>query len=46
MYFLDCYSTVYIWIGRLAETVEVRGAHKSAEKYIANVRDSRNKDDV
>lgn len=46
VYILDCYSTVYVWIGRMAEKFEVRGGLKSAEKYIAAVRDSRNKDDV
>ena len=45
-YLLDCYSTVYVWIGRMADKFEVRGGHKSAEKYIASVKDSRNKDDV
>jgi len=46
VYLLDCYSTVYVWIGRMAEKVEVRGAHKSATMYIAAVKDSRDKDDV
>lgn len=46
VYILDCYSTVYIWIGRRADKFEVSGGHKSAEKYIAAVKDSRDKDDV
>ena len=46
VFFLDCYHTVFIWIGRMAEKQEITGAYKRAEQYIANVKDSRNKDNV
>lgn len=46
VYLLDKYSTVYIWVGRRANKFEVKGGHKTAEKYIAAVKDSRDKANV
>jgi Gelsolin repeat len=41
---LDAYSTIYVWIGNHSNDFEKRGAYKSANTYIAQVRDERDKD--
>jgi NADH dehydrogenase FAD-containing subunit len=43
---LDAYSTVYIWIGNKSNSFEKKGALATAQKYIDNIKDERNKDDV
>jgi len=45
-YILDAFNTVFIWIGNKSNKFEQNGCYKRAEKYIAECRDSRNKDDV
>ena len=44
--FLDCYSTVFIWIGNLSNDHERKQAYVRAEKYIEGIQDGRNTDDV
>lgn len=46
VYILDCYSTLYVWVGSRANKFEIKGARKSCEKYLASVNDGRDKDDV
>lgn len=46
VYILDCYSTIYVWIGNLANKTEVKNSWKSAQKYLDSIEDSRDKDDV
>lgn len=41
---LDAYSTIYVWIGNHSNDFEKRGAYKSVNTYIAQVRDERDKD--
>jgi hypothetical protein len=43
---LDAYSTIYVWIGNRSNEFEKRGAYKSATKYLASVKDERDKDSV
>lgn len=45
-YILDVFNTVYVWIGNQSEKAEQRGVFTRAEKYIQDVKDSRNKEDV
>lgn len=46
VYILDCYSTIFVWVGRRAAKQEVNAAHLNAISYIENARDSRDKSDV
>lgn len=41
---LDAYNTIYVWIGNHSNEFEKRGAFKSANTYIAQVRDGRDKE--
>jgi hypothetical protein len=43
---LDAYNTVYIWIGNKSNSFEKKGALSSAQKYIDNIRDERDKEQV
>lgn len=43
---LDCYQTVYVWIGNKSNDFERKGVFKSAKKYIDNIKDERDKDNV
>jgi hypothetical protein len=43
---LDAYSTINVWIGNRSNEFEKRGAYKSATKYLASVKDERDKDSV
>ena len=45
-YILDAFSTVFIWIGNKSNKFEQKGVYKRAEKYIAECRDSRDKNNV
>lgn len=45
-YILDAYSTIFTWIGNKSNKFEKVGVVKRAEKYLAEIRDSRNKDDT
>lgn len=45
-YILDSYNKVFCWIGNQSNKFEQKGVMKRAEKYINEIRDSRNKDDV
>lgn len=45
-YILDVYNTIYVWIGNLSNAAEQRGVMTRAEKFIQDVKDARNKDDV
>ena len=43
---LDAYSTIYVWIGNKSNKFEKKGALSSAEKYLATVKDERDKENV
>lgn len=43
---LDAYQTIYVWIGNKSNDFEKRGAYNSAQKYLDNIRDERDKDQV
>jgi len=43
---LDAYSTVFVWIGNKSNKFERTAAVKRAEKYIAEVKDQRVKEDT
>lgn len=43
---LDAYQTIFVWIGNRSNDFEKRGAYKSATKYLQNIRDERDKDNV
>lgn len=43
---LDAYQTVYVWIGNRSNKHERAGAINSAAKYIENIRDERDKENV
>lgn len=43
---LDAYNQIYVWIGNKSNKTEQRGVMKRAEKYLAEIRDNRVKDDV
>ena len=43
---LDAYQTVYVWIGNKSNSFEKKGAFTSAQKYIENIRDERDKEEV
>jgi hypothetical protein len=43
---MDVFDTIYIWIGHKSNKFERNGAAAKAEKYVAGVTDSRNKDEV
>ena len=43
---LDVYQTIFVWIGNKSNDVEKRGAYASAQKYIDNIKDERDKDSV
>ena len=45
-FILDAYDTIYLWIGHLSNKFERKGVYTKAEKYLANVTDSRKKDEV
>lgn len=45
-YILDAYNTIYTWIGCFANKFEKKSVHARAEKYLAELKDSRNKDEV
>lgn len=45
-YILDAYSVIYTWIGNKSNRFERKGVVTRAEKYLAELRDSRNKDEV
>ena len=45
-YILDAYSTIYTWIGNKSNSFEKKGVVKRAEKYLAEIRDSRDKNEV
>ena len=45
-YILDAYSTIYTWIGNKSNDFEKRGVVKRAEKFLAELKDNRNKDEV
>lgn len=45
-YILDAYSTIYLWIGCFANKFEKKSCQARAEKYLAELKDSRNKDEV
>jgi len=43
---LDAYQTVYVWIGNKSNKFEKAGATRSAEQYIATIKDERDKENV
>ena len=43
---LDAYQTVYVWIGNKSNKHEREGAFTSAAKYIASIKDERDKEAV
>lgn len=43
---LDAYQTIYVWIGNKSNDFEKRGAYSSAQKYLDNIKDERDKDQV
>ena len=43
---LDAYQTIYVWIGNKSNVFEKRGAYKNATKYIENIKDERDKENV
>lgn len=45
-YILDVYNNVYVWIGNQSNKFEKKGVLTRADKYIAECRDSRDKDSV
>lgn len=45
-YILDAFNTIFCWIGNKSNKFEQKGVIKRAEKFLAECRDSRNKDDV
>ena len=45
-YILDAYNTIFTWIGNQSNKFEKTGVVKRAEKYLAECRDARNKNDV
>lgn len=45
-FILDAYNTIYVWIGNQSNKTERRGVNKRAEKYLQELKDSRNKDNI
>ena len=45
-YILDAYDTLYCWIGCFANKFEKKSVKDRAKKYLAELKDSRNKDEV
>ena len=45
-YILDAYSIIYTWIGNKSNKFEKKGVVQRAEKYLAELRDSRDKNEV
>jgi hypothetical protein len=45
-YILDCFYTIYIWIGSKSNKFEQNGAHKKASQYIETIVDGREKSKV
>jgi len=45
-YILDAYNIIYTWIGNKSNKFEQRGVVKRAEKYLEELRDSRDKNEV
>lgn len=43
---LDTYNTIYVWIGNKSNDFEMKGAYKSAQKYVDSVKDDRDKENV
>ena len=43
---LDAYQTIYVWIGNRSNDFEKRGAYKSASRYLEQIRDERDKENV
>lgn len=46
VHLLDCYSTVYVWIGNKSNKAEREGAYDRAEAYLKSIQDGRDVDDV
>lgn len=44
-YILDAYSVIYTWIGNKSNKFEKKGVVARAEKYLNEIRDSRDKDE-
>ena len=45
-YILDAYGVIYTWIGNKSNKFEQKGVVKRAEKFLAELKDNRNKDEV
>lgn len=46
VYLLDCFNTIYIWVGNHSNKFEKKAAYNNAEKYIAALKDGRTKEKV
>jgi len=45
-YILDAYNIIYTWIGNKSNNFEKKGVVQRAEKYVSELRDSRDKSQV
>lgn len=43
---LDAYNTIYVWIGNMSNKFEKKNSINTAQKYLDNLKDERDKDNV